>query len=106
MITVTVVPIIEADPRPAPPLSKLMNERLIGIASALQASLTKALSENKNHDDLVIYISYNSKYAVRWKIVNDVPVKIESEVARQCANLGYILWKGSEIYNFKSRGEF
>ena len=106
MITVTVVPIIEADPRPAPPLSKLMNEKLIGMASALETSLTKALIENKGHDDLVIYMSYNSKYAVRWKIVNDVPIDVESEVAKQCAKLGYILWKGSEIYNFKSRGEF
>jgi len=106
MITVTVVPIMETDPRPAPPLSKLMNERLTGMASSLQTSLSKALNENKGYDDLVVYISYNSKYTVRWKIVNDVSLDIESEVAKQCAKLGYILWKGSEIYNFKSRGEF
>jgi hypothetical protein len=105
MITVTVVPIIEADPRQAAPLSKLMNERLMGMATALQTLLEKALDENKGYDDLVIYISYNSKYTVRWKIVNDVSSAIESKVAKQCAKLGYILWKGSEIYNFKSRGD-
>ncbi|WP_448103882.1 hypothetical protein [Pedobacter panaciterrae] len=103
MTTVTVLAIIEPDLKPAPPLSKVMNERLSRFAAELQDSLTKELIENRNCEDLVIYISYNSKYAVRWKIVNDVPSAVESEVARQCAKLGFIIWKGSEIYNFKSR---
>jgi hypothetical protein len=103
MTTVTVLAIIEPDLKPAPPLSKVMHERLSRLAAELQDSLTKELIENRNCEDLVIYINYNSKYAVRWKIVNDVPSAVESEVARQCAKLGFIIWKGSEIYNFKSR---
>jgi hypothetical protein len=103
MMTITVLAIIEPDIKPAAPLSKVMNERLVRLAAELQASLTDELADSWDCEDLVVYMSYNSKYAIRWKIVNDVPPVVESEVVRQCANLGYILWKGSEIYNFKSR---
>ncbi|WP_228098905.1 hypothetical protein [Pedobacter sp. MC2016-24] len=103
MMTITVLAIIEPDIKPGAPLSKVMNERLVRVAAELQASLTDELEDSWDCEDLVVYMSYNSKYAIRWKIVNDVPPVVESEVARQCAKLGYILWKGSEIYNFKSR---
>lgn len=103
MMTITVLAIIEPDIKPAPPLARVMNERLIRLAAELQISLVDELEDSWDCEDLVIYMSYNSKYAIRWKIVNDVPPTIESEVARQCATLGYILWKGSEIYNFKAR---
>ena len=103
MMTITVLAIIEPDIKPAAPLSKVMNERLLRMAAELQASLSDELEDSWDCEDLVVYMSYNSKYAIRWKIVNDVPPVVESEVARQCAKLGYILWKGSEIYNFKSR---
>ncbi|MBE9600902.1 hypothetical protein IM797_16425 [Pedobacter sp. MC2016-24] len=102
-MTITVLAIIEPDIKPGAPLSKVMNERLVRVAAELQASLTDELEDSWDCEDLVVYMSYNSKYAIRWKIVNDVPPVVESEVARQCAKLGYILWKGSEIYNFKSR---
>lgn len=102
-MTITVLAILEPELKPAAPLSRVMNERLARLAAELQSSLTNELEDQRECEDLVIYMSYNSKYAVRWKIVNDVPPIVESEVARQCAKLGYILWKGSEIYNFKSK---
>lgn len=103
MMTITVLAIIEPDIKPGAPLSKVMSERLVRLAAELQVSLTDELEDSWDCEDLVVYMSYNSKYAIRWKIVNDVPPVVESEVAGQCAKLGYILWKGSEIYNFKSR---
>jgi len=103
-MTITVLAIIEPHPIPVPPLSKVMNERLRRFADELQVSLVARLREEKDCEDLVIYLSYNSKYTVRWKIVNDVPARVEIEVAKRCADLGYILWKGSLVYNFKSNG--
>lgn len=101
MITVTVLAIIEPHPIPAPPLSKVMNERLRRFADELEVSLTAKFRDEQDCTDLVIYMSYNSKYAIRWKIVNDVPASMEREVARQCASLGYIVWKDSPIYTPK-----
>lgn len=103
MMTITVLAIIEPDIKPGLPLSKVMNERLVRFAAELQVSLADELEDSMDCDDLVVYMSYNSKYAVRWKIVNDVPAFVESEVARQCAKLGYILWKGSDVYNFRTK---
>ncbi|TDQ11580.1 hypothetical protein [Pedobacter metabolipauper] len=104
MMTITVLAILEPDPIPAPPLAKVMNERLKRLANELEHELSRSMDEiDSECEDLVVYISYNSKYTIRWKIVNDVPPKIEAEVARQCANLGYNLWKGSTIYNFNAR---
>lgn len=101
-MTITVLAIIDPQPVPVPPLSKVMNERLRRFADELQVSLLSQLRDEYDCDDLVVYLSYNSKYAVRWKIVNDVPARVEIEVAKRCADLGYILWKGSLIYSFKS----
>lgn len=101
MITVTVLAILEPLTIPAPPLSKVMNERLQRLAKELEVLLANRLREEQDCEDLVIYISYNSKYTVRWKIVNDVPERVEAEAARQCADLGYILWKGSALYTPK-----
>lgn len=93
-MTITVLAIIEPDSRPAAPLAKVMNERLVRFAKALQDVQLKGLeSVEPLLDDVVIYISYNAKYSIRWKIVNDVPENIEAEVAAQCAKLGYIKWK-------------
>ena len=39
--------------------------------------------------DVVIYISYNLKYAVRWSIVNDVPDYIEKEIAEILERCNY-----------------
>lgn len=93
-MTVTVLAIIEPDVKPAPPLAKVMNERLMRFAKELQETHLKGLETVEPlFDDVVIYIGYNSKYSIRWKIVNDVPGGIEAEVADQCAKLGYIKWK-------------
>lgn len=95
-MTVTVLPIIEPDLKPAAPLAKVMNERLARFAKELQNVHLKGLEAIEPlFDDVVIYISYNSKYSIRWMIVNDVPASIEAEVAEQCARLGYIKWKAS-----------
>ena len=102
MITVTVVAIIENQTVPAQPLSKVMNERLQRFAKALEDSLSTRLRDEQDCEDLVIYMSYNSKYAIRWKIVNDVPARVEMVAAKQCADLGYIVWKGTSVYNPKA----
>lgn len=91
---VTVLPIIEPDTKPAVPLAKVMNERLKRFAKDLQDIHLKGLaSVEPLYGDVVIYIGYNSKYSIRWKIVNDVSAKVETEIADQCGRLGYIRWK-------------
>lgn len=101
---VTVVPIIEPEPKPAAPLAKVMQERLQGIAKELQDVHLKSMeSVEPAFDDLVIYISYNSKYSIRWRIVNDVPAKAETMTAEVCANLGYIKWKTTTVNIFHNR---
>jgi hypothetical protein len=103
-MTVTVVPIIEPDPRPGVPLAKVMQERLRRIAQDLQEiHLRHMETVEPLFDDLVVYVSYNSKYAVRWRIVNDVPAAAETMTAEVCAKLGYIKWKTATINLFHSR---
>jgi hypothetical protein len=98
---VTVVPIIEADIKPAAPLAKVMNERLTRFAKELQDVHLKDLeSVEPMFDDLVIYIGYNSKYVLRWRVVNDVPKAVENLVADKCAQLGYIKWKTVSVNTF------
>jgi hypothetical protein len=99
MMNITVLPIILADAAANAPLSKVMNERLRRLANELEILLDNKLKSLKTHcDELVVYISYNSNYAIRWKIVNDVTFVVEDEVAKHCAALNYILWKGTPIY--------
>lgn len=103
-MTVTVVPIIEPDPKPAAPLAKVMRERLHQMALDLQNIHLKHMETVEPiFDDLVIYIGYNSKYAVRWRIVNDVPANIEFLTAQVCSKLGYIKWKTATVNIFHSR---
>jgi len=95
-MTVTVIPIIEPHTNPAPPLVKVMNERLQRLAKELEEIHLKELNALEPlFEDVVIYISYNSKYSVRWKIVNDVPLNVENIVSEECGKLGYIRWKFS-----------
>jgi len=79
------------------PLQKVMDIRLSTFASELKAKLEKLLEGEQLCDDLVVWLSYTANYAVRWKIVNDVPGEIEEVVYNLCAKLGYIVWKGSII---------
>lgn len=100
-MTVTVVPIVDQMITGAS-LSLLMNQRLQQLASDLQdIHLNPIKVVEPLFGDVVIYISYNSKYTVRWRIVNDVPSAIEQEVARYCAKLGYLKWKTETVNIFK-----
>jgi len=103
-MTVTVLPIVEPEIKPAPPLAKVMNERLKRLAEELKELHLKDLkSEEPMFEDVVIYISYNSKYSIRWKIVNDVPENISKMVTDACDQLGYIKWKAISLYNFNGK---
>jgi len=102
-MTVTVLAIIETDVSLAAPLSTVMNERLKRLAAELQKVHLKELeSVEPLMQDIVVYMSYNSKYNIRWKIVNDVPDFISQAVGDQCDKLGYIRWKTSSLYNFNA----
>lgn len=100
MSTVTVLAIIDFEAKPSAPLTRMMSLRLENFAADLASDLDKELQHSTNFGDLVIYISYNSNYAVRWVIVNDVPASVTAIVEKKCANLGYITWKGVDLYKF------
>ena len=102
MIDVTVLAMIERESKPGIPLVRLMNERLVGLARDLQTYLLKEFKSDKQREDLIIYLSYNSKYTVRWKIVNDVPEDVQEKANRICGNLGYIPWLAFDLYTFKA----
>jgi hypothetical protein len=102
-MTVTVLAIFDEFNQNAP-LAKVMKERLIRLATELQDVHLKSLANIEPlTEDVVVYISYNPKFTVRWRIVNDVPVVIENEVANHCANLGYIVWKTATVNVFKGK---
>ena len=93
---VTVLAILETDFKPEKNLAKVMNDRLVRAAKDLQDIYFKPLSGREfSSDDLVVYISYNPKYKIRFRIVNDVPADIEYFVAECCGRLGFILWKAN-----------
>ena len=83
-------------------LAKVMKERLIRLAAELQDVHLKSFTTLKPlSEDVVIYISYNPKYKIRWRIVNDVPNDVEGFVAKTCGDLGYIEWKTAVMNIFK-----
>jgi hypothetical protein len=86
------------------PLAKVMNERLKRLAAELESIHLKDLkSVEPMFEDVVIYMSYNSKYSIRWKIVNDVSENVSLLVTEQCDKLGYIKWKEASLYNFNGK---
>jgi len=100
-MTVTVVAIFD-EFNPNAPLAKVLKERLIRLAIELQDVHLKSLTAMPPmDDDIVIYLSYNLKYTVRWRIANDVPNFVEKEVAQICALQGYIAWKTANVNIFK-----
>lgn len=100
-MTVTVVAIFD-EFNPHAPLAKVLKERLMRLARELQELHLRPISELPPMDeDVVVYLSYNLKYSVRWRIANDVPDFIENEVARICALQGYNVWKTSTLNVFK-----
>ncbi|MEJ5994205.1 hypothetical protein WG904_07190 [Pedobacter sp. Du54] len=99
---VTVVPIYDFEVHPAQPLKKVMTARLKRLSEELQAIHLKDLEFVEPFlADVVIYLSYNPKYTVRWRIANDVPKEIELIVADVCARLNYIFWKTASLNVFK-----
>ncbi|KLT65516.1 hypothetical protein AB669_10600 [Pedobacter sp. BMA] len=75
-------------------LAKIMNSRLKRAATELQDFHLVLLSQKRFAiDELLIHISYNSKYKIRYHILTAVPANIEGFVAERCGRLGYILWK-------------
>ncbi len=101
-MTVTVLAILETDFKPDLSLGRIMNERLRIAAADLQDIHLQPLhAVGQRSDDLVVYISYNPKYKIRWRVVNDVPEDVENFVAQICGNLGYINWKTASINIFK-----
>lgn len=105
MITmkVTVVPIIDPSSNPGASLQLVMTQRLERLANDLQTKNLAGLERMApKFEDVVIYISYNSKYNVRWRIVNDAPEAAEAEVAKECERLGYLRWKASTVNSFLS----
>jgi hypothetical protein len=93
-MTVTVLAILETDFKPEKALAKVMNDRLQRAAKELRDNHLKSLSgRGFSDEDLVIYLSYNPKYKIRYRIVNDVPADIEYLVAECCGRLGYMLWR-------------
>lgn len=100
-MNVTVLAIFD-EFNPSASLAKVMKERLIRLAAELQDTHLKQFATLKPlSEDVVIYISYNPKYTIRWRIVNDVPSFVEAEVAKTCALLNYIPWKTAAINIFK-----
>lgn len=101
-MTVTVLAILESEFIPDLSLGKIMNERIKTAADQLQnIHLKDLLLIGQRSDDIVVYISYNPKYKIRWRIVNDVPKEVEHFVAEACGKLGYIEWKTAVINVFK-----
>lgn len=100
---VTVVPIFDFEIQPSQPLKKVMTVRLKRLAEELQAIHLKDLEFVEPFlADVVIYLSYNPKYTIRWRIVNDVPKEIEITVADICARLNYIYWRTASLNVFKA----
>jgi hypothetical protein len=97
-MNVTVLAILETDFTPQKSLAKIMNGRLQRAARELELVHLKSLSgRGFSAEDLVIYISYNPKYKIRFCIMNDVPADIQYLVAETCGRLGYILWKRTVV---------
>jgi hypothetical protein len=107
-MTVTVLAILETDFKPEKALAKVMNDRLVRTAKELQEVHFRPLSGRgfSDDDDVVVYISYNPKYKIRYRIVNDVPADIEYFVAESCGRLGFILWRANAIVVSSDAGRF
>lgn len=101
MTSIIVVAIIYFETRPRVPLTTVMNRRLERFAAELQSYLDLELHNDESCVDLVVYLSYNSNYGVRWAVTDDVPQQIVEIVSQKCAKLGYVVWKGVDLYRFK-----
>lgn len=104
---VTVVPFFDVEVQPNQPLKRLMADRLKRFADELQRNHLKELEFVEPYlDDVVIYLSYNPKYTVRWRIANDVTKEVEEVVALACARLNYIPWKTSTLSLLRANDDY
>lgn len=88
---VTVVAILETEFRQDQALAKIMNSRLIRVAKELQDIHLVSLQERRSVvHSLTIQLSYNQKYKIRYRIMNNVPPAVAYLVAESCSRLGYI----------------
>ncbi|MGN7988804.1 hypothetical protein ACTJKC_15750 [Pedobacter sp. 22226] len=95
-MNVTVVAILDTEFRQEPALARIMNNRLLTAAKELQDFHLIGLHTRRSTAHyLTIHLSYNQKYKIRYRIVNDVPADIEYLVAERCGRLGYILCKST-----------
>ncbi|SER50563.1 hypothetical protein [Pedobacter rhizosphaerae] len=93
-MTVTVLAILETEFTQEPALAKIMNNRLQRAANELRDIHLFPLSGRRfATEDLVVYISYNANYKIRYRIVSNVTTDIQYFVAERCGRLGYVLWK-------------
>jgi hypothetical protein len=93
-MTVTVLAILETEFTQEPALAKIMNNRLQRAANELRDIHLFPLSGRRFAiEDLVVYISYNANYKIRYRIASSVTADIEYFVAERCGRLGYVLWK-------------
>jgi len=91
---VTVVAILETEFSQEPALAKIMNNRLLTVAKELQDLHLFSLSEIRSPvHSLTIYLSYNQKYKIRYRMMDEVPADVAYLVAERCGRLGYILDK-------------
>lgn len=104
-MVVTVLAILETDFVPDKALSRLMNERLQNAAAELRDIHLAFLSDvGERNADVIVYISYNPKYKIRFRVVNDVPRKIEDQVIDICGKLGYLHWRTGVLNVVKNLG--
>ncbi|MNK54385.1 hypothetical protein D3C87_733700 [compost metagenome] len=88
---VTVNAILETEFRQDPALARIMNNRLQRAAQELQdLHLRDLCGLRSTVHNLIIHLSYNQKYKIRYRILNDVPAAVEFMVAERSGKLGYI----------------
>jgi len=93
LMTITVVPIFKKESDSDEHLHQVMHDRVQRLADELKQVHLKSLQTAEPlYDDVVIYISYNNKYGVLWKVVNDVPLEVTDYLKQQCLKLGYLEW--------------
>lgn len=86
-----------------PALAKIMNNRLLRVATELQDIHLTALKEIRAQvSEIEIHISYNSKYKIRYHIISPVSPGIAHYVAERCGRLGYMLWRSRTKQEFNS----
>jgi hypothetical protein len=91
---ICVAAVLETEFLREPALAKIMDNRLLRAARELQDfHLIALLGKRSAVDVLKVQLSYNQKYKIRYRIVNNMPMDIELLVGERCGRLGYIPYK-------------